>query len=50
MATPTSKSNAGDQTVCKKKNISWLLGADRKNPFHGITVWHHEAVLNDANQ
>ena len=26
---PTLKSNAGDQTVCKKKNLSWLFGADR---------------------
>ena len=30
MATPTLKSNAGDQKVCKKKNQSWLSGADRK--------------------
>ena len=29
MATPTLKSNAGDQKVCKKKNLSWLFGADR---------------------
>ena len=30
MATPTLKSNAGDRKVCKKKNLSWLFGADRK--------------------
>ena len=30
MATPMLKSNAGDQKICKKKNISWLFGADRK--------------------
>ena len=30
MATATLKSNSGDQNVCKKKNISWLFGADRK--------------------
>ena len=29
MVTPTLKSNAGDQKVCKKKNLSWLFGADR---------------------
>ena len=28
--TPTLKSNAGDQMVCKKKNLSWLFGVDRK--------------------
>ena len=30
MVTPTLKSNAGDQKVCKKKNLSWLFGVDRK--------------------
>ena len=30
MATPTLKSNSGDQKVCKKKNLPWLFGADRK--------------------
>ena len=30
MVGPTFKSNAGDQNVCKKKNLSWLFGADRK--------------------
>ena len=30
MATPTLKSNAGDQKVCKKKNLSCFFGADRK--------------------
>ena len=29
-ANPTLKSKAGDQMVCKKLNISWLFGADRK--------------------
>ena len=28
--TPTLNSNAGDQKVYKKKNLSWLFGADRK--------------------
>ena len=27
----TLKSNAGDQKVCKKKNLSWLFGADKKS-------------------
>ena len=27
MGSPTLKSNAGDQKVCKKKNLSWLFGA-----------------------
>ena len=35
MATPTFKSNIGDQKVCKKKNISWLVGADRKTRLSG---------------
>ena len=26
----TLKSNAGDRKVCKKKNLSWLFGTDRK--------------------
>ena len=30
MATPMLKINDGDQKVCKKKNISWLFGVDRK--------------------
>ena len=30
MATPTLKSNAGDQKVCNKKNLSWFFGANRK--------------------
>ena len=30
MGNLTLKSNAGDQKVCKKKNLSWLFGADRK--------------------
>ena len=44
MATPTSKSNSGDQKACKKKNLPWLFGADRKNLSLGITVWHHLAI------
>ena len=32
MVTPMLKSDAGDQKVCKKKNLSWLFGADRQNP------------------
>ena len=30
MVTPSLKSNVGDQKVCKKNNLSWLFGADRK--------------------
>ena len=30
MVTPMLKSNAGDQKVYKKKNLSWLFGTDRK--------------------
>ena len=30
MATPTLIPNAGDQKVCKKKNLSLVFGADRK--------------------
>ena len=30
LLTPTLKSNAGNQRVCKKKNLSWLFGVDRK--------------------
>ena len=30
MAMPTLKSNAGDQKVCKKKNLPWFFGADRE--------------------
>ena len=26
MAIPVLKPNAGDQTVCKKKNLAWLFG------------------------
>ena len=39
--TSTLKSNAGDQKVCKTKNLSWLFDADRKirpsGPLFGIT-------------
>ena len=50
LATPTLKSNAGDRNVCKKKNLSWLFGADKKNLSLGITVWHHSAKPRDAKQ
>ena len=30
MANPALKSYPGDQKVCKKKNLPWLFGADRK--------------------
>ena len=33
MATPSVKSNAGDRKLCKKRNLSWLFGADRKDRF-----------------
>ena len=45
MGTPTLKSNAGDQKVCKKKNPSWLFDADRK-----IVLWDHSAKPHDARQ
>ena len=39
MAAPTLKSNAEDQKVCKKKNLSWLFGADRKiRPSGSMTL------------
>ena len=31
IAIPALKSNAGNKKVCKKKYLSWLFGADRKN-------------------
>ena len=31
MATSTLKSNAGDEKVYKKKNLSWLLGSVRRD-------------------
>ena len=31
MATPVLKSKAGGQKVCKKKNLSWLFGTDKKS-------------------
>ena len=49
MATPTLISDTGDQKVCKKKNLSWLFGADRKI-CPRVTVWHHKAVPSDAKQ
>ena len=41
MATPTLKSSAGDEKVCKRKNLSWLFGTNRKNLSLRITVWNH---------
>ena len=32
--------NVQKEKVCKKKNLSWVWGVDRKNPSHGNTVWH----------
>ena len=29
--TPKLKPNTGDQKACKKKNLPWLFGADRKS-------------------
>ena len=40
MVTPTLKSNTEDQNVCKKKNLSWFFGADRKVRPIGVTVKH----------
>ena len=46
----TLKSNAGDQKVCKKKNLSWLFAADRKirlsKSLFGIT--RHRHVSNES--
>ena len=51
MATPTLKSNAGDQNVYKKKNLSWLFGADRKicpsGSLSGITP--HSLVMPNSD-
>ena len=38
LSTLTLKSNAADKKVCKKKDLSWSLGVDRKNLSLGITV------------
>ena len=35
MGTPTLKSDAGYQKVCKRKNLSWLFGADIKIRLSG---------------
>ena len=50
MASSSLKSNAGDQKVCKKTKLTPLFDADKKNPFLGITVWHHSAKPPDAKQ
>ena len=51
MATPTLKLNAGDQKVCKKKNLSWFFGADRKicplGSLFGIT--RHSFVMSNSD-
>ena len=51
MASPTLKSDAGDQSVCKKKNISWRFGADRKlrpsGSLFGIT--RHSLVMPNSD-
>ena len=49
METPTLKSNARDQKLCKEKNLSWLFGADRKicpsGSLFGIT-WQSLVIPN----
>ena len=51
MATPTLKSNAGDQRVCKKKNLSWFFGVDKKirpsGSLFGITP--HLSSMKDSS-
>ena len=51
MGTPTLKSNAGDQRVCKKKNLSWLFCADIKirpsGSLFGIT--RHSLVMPNSD-
>ena len=52
MATPTLKSNAGDQKVCKKKNLSWLLGVDgKKNSPSGLLfgIPRHSLVMPNSD-
>ena len=49
MTTPTFKSNAGDQNVCKKKSLSWLFGVDRKKrPLGSLfgTTWQSIVMPN----
>ena len=47
MAIPTLKSNAADQRVCKKMNISWVFGADRKiRPSKSLlSIIRHSLVM-----
>ena len=40
------ESNAGDQKVCKKKNLSWLFGVDRKTLASlGTASWYQTVTL-----
>ena len=49
MMPPMLNSNAGNQKVCMKKNLSWLFGVDRKIWTSG-SLWHHSAKPCDAKQ
>ena len=53
MVTSTLKSNAAGQKVCKKDNLSWLVGADRKicpsGSLFGIT-WQSFVMPNSDPQ
>ena len=58
MVTPVLKPNAGDQKICKKKNLSWLFDVDRKiqpsGSLFGITrhsLKHiQNSLANSVNQ
>ena len=51
MVTPTLKSNAGGQKVCEKKNLSWLVGADRKIGPSGslFAITRHSLVMPNSD-
>ena len=49
MVPPPLKSNAGDQKVCKKKNLSWLFGVNTKLcPFESLfgNSWQSRVIPN----
>ena len=51
MVTPTLQSNAGDQRVCKKKNLSWSFSSERNirpsGSLFGIT--RHSLVMPNSD-
>ena len=51
MALPTLKLNTRDQKVCKKKNLSWLFGVDRKIHPSGsqFSITRHSLVMPNSD-